>query len=76
MIRDQDDNPVDTATAKKIIAERYTIPSNIRNLRRQVTHAKKQKGRHLDGVRSKAVKPSPPEEVTPVGNRKRVAQMV
>lgn len=75
VIRDLDNTPVDTLTAKKIIAERYTIPANIRNLRRQVTHSKKQKGRHLDGVRSKAVKPSPPEEVTPVDNRKPVAQM-
>lgn len=75
VIRDLDDIPVDTATAKKIIAERYTIPTNVRNLRRQITHAKMQKGRHLDGVRSKAFKPSPPEEVTPIDNRKLVAEM-
>lgn len=75
VIRDTDGNPVDKETAKRIIKERYTVPANIRAARRQVTHAKRQKGRHLDGVRSKASQPSPPEEATPVHNANRVAQM-
>lgn len=74
-IRDVDGTAVDIQTARAIIAERYTVPKNIRASRRQVTHSKKQKGRHLDGVRSKTFQPSPPEEVTPVKNRNRVAQM-
>lgn len=74
-IRDTEGNVVDAAAAHKIIADRFTVPSHLRFGRRQTTQAKKQKGRHPDGVRSKALKPSPPEEVTPIPNGKPVLQM-
>lgn len=75
VIRDVDGSEIDKETAKRIIAERYTIPAVIRSVRRQSSRAKRQKGRHLDGVRSKTSQPSPPAEVTPVRNRNRVSQM-
>ncbi len=70
-IRDTDGNVIDAATAKIVIAERFKVSSQLRAARRQTPRAKRQKGRHLDGVRSKA-KPSPPAEMAPVEDATRV----
>ena len=60
LIRDVDGTPVDARDAKKIIAERYTVPPNIRALRRQPRAAQRIKRRPTDGIRSTALQPSPP----------------
>jgi hypothetical protein len=57
---DTDGTPVDPRTAKRLIAERYTVPAELRASRRRVSGAKRMKGRLADGVRSKASLPSPP----------------
>jgi transposase len=67
-VRDIDGEPVDKQAARRIIAEEFTVPPSVRAARRRVRTSVKQKGRHLDGVRSKAARPSPPTEATPAGN--------
>jgi Transposase IS116/IS110/IS902 family len=67
-VRDIGGEPVDKQAARRIIAEQFTVPPSVRAARRRVRTSLKQKGRHLDGVRSKAAKPSPPTEATPAGN--------
>jgi transposase len=66
-IRDTDGTVVDTESAKAIVRERFKVSSELRATRRQTPLSKRQKGRHLDGVRSKA-KPSPPAETAPAGH--------
>ncbi len=61
-IRDVDGNIIDPTTAKAIVAERFKVPSELRAARRQISRSKRRKGRHLDGVRSKAM-PSPTAEM-------------
>lgn len=61
-LRDADGNAVDAAAAKEIIRDRFQVSSELRASRRQASRAKRHKGRHLDGVRSKA-KPSPTAEM-------------
>lgn len=63
-LRDVDGTVVDADTAKQIIRERFHVSSKLRASRRQASRTKRQKGRHLDGVRSKA-KPSPTAEMAP-----------
>lgn len=63
-LRDVDGNLVDAATAKQIIRDRFQVSSELRASRRQTSRTKRQKGRHLDGVRSKD-KPSPTAEMAP-----------
>jgi transposase len=60
VVCDTDGTPVDPRTAKRLIAERYTVPAELRASRRRVSGAKRMKGRLADGVRSKASLPSPP----------------
>lgn len=57
-----DGTVVDADTAKQIVKARFKVSSELRAARRQTTRAKRQKERHLDGVRSKA-KPSPTAEM-------------
>jgi hypothetical protein len=65
VVRDVDGTPVDAQTARRIIAERYTVPAQIRASRRRPTQSRAMKGRPVDGVRSKA-EPSPPvDEASP-----------
>jgi transposase len=61
-LRDLDGTVVDAEIAKKIVKGRLKVSSELRVARRQPTRAKRQKGRHLDGVRSKA-RPSPTAEM-------------
>ncbi|MBA2274717.1 MAG: IS110 family transposase [Actinobacteria bacterium] len=63
-LRAADGTMVDTEIAKQIIKERFKVSAELRMARRQVTRAKRQKGRHLDGIRSKDM-PSPPAEMAP-----------
>jgi transposase len=72
-IRDVDGKVIDARTAKAAITERSRGAGELRAARRQLTPAKRQKERHLDGVRSKA-KPSPPGEVTPANDARAVAR--
>ena len=65
VICDVDGTPVDTAEARRIIAERYTVPAEIRESRRQPRKAQRAKRRPIDGVRSKASPPSPPVDEAP-----------
>jgi len=59
-IRDTDGTPVDARDAKTIIAERFSVPPDIRAARRQPRSAQRMKGRLVHGIRSKASPPSPP----------------
>lgn len=61
-VRDVDGTVIEASAAKQIVKERFRVSSELRAARRQTTRAKRQKGRHLDGVRSKA-KPSPTAEM-------------
>ncbi|MGI8407332.1 MAG: IS110 family transposase [Actinomycetota bacterium] len=61
-VRDLDGTVLSADTAKAIVSERFKVSSELRAARRKITRAKRQKGRHLDGVRSKD-KPSPPAEM-------------
>lgn len=65
VVRDVDGAAVEPQDARKIIAERYTVLPEIRAARRRLRRAQLAKGRHSDGVRSKAQTPSPPDEVAP-----------
>lgn len=67
-VRDLDGEPVDKEAARRIISEQFTVPASVRQSRRHVRRSLKQKGRHPDGVRSKAVKPSPTAEATSDGD--------
>jgi len=58
-VRDIDGSPVDRATAKRIIAERYTVPAELRASHRPPRASQRMKGRSADGVRSKTSPPSP-----------------
>lgn len=58
-LRDVDGTPVDLATAKRIVAERYTVPEEVRKARRQPRALRRRKGRSADAVRSKTSPPSP-----------------
>jgi transposase len=60
VICDVDGTPVSPARAKAIIAERYTVPAEVRAGRRQPRRAQRMKARPTDGVRSKTSPPSPP----------------
>jgi Transposase IS116/IS110/IS902 family len=60
VVRDTDGRPVDSQTANRIIAERYTVSAELRASRRRVSGAKRMKGRLAGGARSKASPPSPP----------------
>jgi len=62
VIRDVDGTPVDPQEAKRIIAERYAVPAEIRAARRQ---PRRMKGRPTGGVKSKASPPSPPADEAP-----------
>jgi transposase len=73
VVRDPDGAEVDRATARRIIAERYSVPVSVRQAKRDRRRAQRQKGRHLDGVRSKA-KPSPPVEMTPDRDARTIAR--
>lgn len=72
VIRDVDGTPVDPQAARRIIAERYTVPAGIRQSRRQLRRAQRAKGRHPDGVRSKTQRPSPPDGAAPHENATKV----
>ena len=72
-IRDLDGTVVDSATAKAIVSERFKVSSELRAARRQITRAKRQKRRHLDGVRSKD-EPSPAAEMALEKDAIRVAR--
>jgi transposase len=61
-VRDLDGTVLSADTAKAIVSERFKVSLELRAARRKITRAKRQKGRHLDGVRSKD-KPSPPAEM-------------
>jgi transposase len=65
MICDVDGIPVDAQAAKRIIAERYTVPAEIRAARRRPRGAQRMKKRPVDGVRSKAQAPSPTVDEAP-----------
>ena len=65
VIRDVDRTPVDPQEAKRIIAERYAVPAEIRAARRQPRSAQRMKGRPTGGVKSKASPPSPPADEAP-----------
>jgi len=65
VIRDVDGSAVDPVTAKQIIAERYTVPAEVRAARRQPRRARRMKRRPADGVRSKTSRPSPPVDGAP-----------
>lgn len=71
-VRDLDGITVEKVMAKKLVADRAKISATLRAARRQATGAKRQKGRHLDGVRSKG-KPSPPAEMALETDASRVA---
>lgn len=64
-IRDVDGTPVDPATARRIITDRYTVPQEVRASRRNSRRSQRMKGRPHGGVRSKASPPSPPSEEAP-----------
>lgn len=66
-LRDVEGNIIDKAAAKEIIRDRFQVSSELRASRLQISRTKRQKGRHLDGVRSKA-KPSPTAEMAPGRN--------
>ncbi len=65
VVCDVDGTPVDARAAKRIIAERYTVPAHVRAARRQPRAAQRMKKRPVDGVRSKAQAPSPPADGAP-----------
>jgi hypothetical protein len=60
VIRDVDGTPVDPPTARAIIAERFTVPAEIRAARRQPRSGQRMRGRPVNGVRSKTSPSSPP----------------
>jgi transposase len=60
VVRDVEGTPVDRVTARRIIAENYTVPPEVRAARRQPRSAKRMKGRPAGSIRSKAFPPSPP----------------
>ncbi len=60
VICDTDGTPVDPKAARQIIAERFTVPAELRASRRRPRRAQHMKGRPIDGVRSKTSPPSPP----------------
>jgi transposase len=65
VIRDVDGTPVGPATARRIIAERYTVPPEVRAARRRPRASQRMKKRPVDGVRSKTLRPSPPADGAP-----------
>lgn len=71
-VRDLDGVTVDKVIAKGIVADRFKVSATLRAARRQTTLAKRQKGRHPDGVRSKG-EPSPPVEMALETDATRVA---
>jgi transposase len=64
-LRDVNGDPVDPATARRIIAERYTVPAEIRVAKRSVRTAQRMKGRPVDRDRSRTRRPSPRSDETP-----------
>lgn len=65
VVRDVDGTPVDAATAKRIIAERYTVPEGVRQSRRRARRPQRMKGRPVGRIRSKTSRPSPqPDEAS------------
>jgi transposase len=64
-VRDVDGTEVDPQTARRIIAERYTVPAAVRVARRRPRRVQHMKGRPVDGVRSKTSPPSPPADEAP-----------
>ena len=72
-LRDTDGEPVDVATARRIIAERYTVPAEIRAGRRSIRTAQRMKGRPVDRDRSRAQRLSPRSDETPTEDATEVA---
>jgi hypothetical protein len=65
VICDVDGEPMDADAARRIIAERYTVPAEVRARRRRPRNAQRMKRRPIDGVRSKTSPPSPPVDEAP-----------
>src|SRR5207247_5986842 len=65
VICDVDGTPVDAPEARRIIAEQYTVPAEVRAARRQPRRAQRMKGRPIEGVRSKTSPPSPSLDEAP-----------
>jgi transposase len=65
VICDVDGTPVDARAAKRIIAERFTVPVEVRAARRRPRGAQRMKRRLADGVRSKTQAPSPKADEAP-----------
>jgi hypothetical protein len=65
-VRDTDGVSVDRETARRIIAERFAIPAEIRSARHRARSAQRMKGRPAGAARSEASLPPPPADEAPI----------